>query len=191
MLCLGNVLLSYVLIYNLEVSCNFHLTFLQLNVIKMFFPLLPAIFFELPITRTPDNSNHFRFPLKVRVIGSRLYFYRHTQRKLLRRRERKLDWQDWVCWSNPSERFNISNEAGGLICWSMTTRVAYIELVIITSKISELMRLVWYRRSHDTWAHVPYAYMRSKKEGRRKKKQTIYQRDETFKKCEQIKVYGK
>ena len=28
-----------------------------------FFPLLPAIFFELPITRT----------LKVRVIGSRLY----------------------------------------------------------------------------------------------------------------------
>ena len=30
------VLLRYVLIYNLEVSFNFHLTFLQLNVIKMF-----------------------------------------------------------------------------------------------------------------------------------------------------------
>ena len=29
-------LLRYVLIYNLEVSFNFHLTFLQLNVIKMF-----------------------------------------------------------------------------------------------------------------------------------------------------------
>ena len=28
--------LSYVLIYNVEVSVNFHLTFLQLNVIKMF-----------------------------------------------------------------------------------------------------------------------------------------------------------
>ena len=28
---------------------------------------------QLPITRTPDNSNLFRFPLKVRVIGSRLY----------------------------------------------------------------------------------------------------------------------
>ena len=33
---LGYVLLRYVLIYNLEVSLNFHLTFLQLNVIKMF-----------------------------------------------------------------------------------------------------------------------------------------------------------
>ena len=35
MLYLGNVLLRYVLIYNLEVSFNFHLVFLQLNVIKM------------------------------------------------------------------------------------------------------------------------------------------------------------
>ena len=35
MLYLGNVLLRYVLI-NLEVSFNFHLTLLQLNVIKMF-----------------------------------------------------------------------------------------------------------------------------------------------------------
>ena len=33
---LGYVLLRYVLIYDLEVSFNFHLTFLQLNVIKMF-----------------------------------------------------------------------------------------------------------------------------------------------------------
>ena len=36
MLYLGHVLLCYVLIYNLEVSFNFHLTFRQLNVIKMF-----------------------------------------------------------------------------------------------------------------------------------------------------------
>ena len=37
MLYLGYVLLPYVLIfYNLEVSFNFHFTFLQLNVIKMF-----------------------------------------------------------------------------------------------------------------------------------------------------------
>ena len=33
---LGYVLIRYLLIYNLEVSFNFHLTFLQLNVIKMF-----------------------------------------------------------------------------------------------------------------------------------------------------------
>ena len=33
---LGNVLLLYVLIYNLKVSLNFHSTFLQLTVIKMF-----------------------------------------------------------------------------------------------------------------------------------------------------------
>ena len=59
MLCLGYVLLRYVLIYNLEVSFNFHLTFLQLNMIKMFtvqkklfFTLLSAISCELPITRT-------------------------------------------------------------------------------------------------------------------------------------------
>ena len=57
MLYLDYVLLRYVLIYNLEVSLNFHLTFLQLNVIKMFtvkpvFSFLPATFFELPITRT-------------------------------------------------------------------------------------------------------------------------------------------
>ena len=70
----------YILIYNLKVSSNFHLTFLQYNVIimftvqeKLFFILLLGIFFELPITRTPDNSNFFRFPLKVWVIGSRLY----------------------------------------------------------------------------------------------------------------------
>ena len=36
MLYLSYVLLHYVLIYNLEVSFNFHLTFLQLIVIKMF-----------------------------------------------------------------------------------------------------------------------------------------------------------
>ena len=36
MLYLGYVLLRQVLIYNLEVSFNFHLTFLRLNVIKMF-----------------------------------------------------------------------------------------------------------------------------------------------------------
>ena len=36
MLYFGYVLLRYVLIYNLEVSFNFHLTFLLLNVIKMF-----------------------------------------------------------------------------------------------------------------------------------------------------------
>ena len=36
MLYLGYFLLRFVLIYNLEVSFNFHLTFLQLNVIKMF-----------------------------------------------------------------------------------------------------------------------------------------------------------
>ena len=36
MLYLGYVLLRYVLIYNLQVSFNFPLTFLQVNVIKMF-----------------------------------------------------------------------------------------------------------------------------------------------------------
>ena len=83
MVYLSKGLICYVLIFNLEESFNFHLTFLQLNVIAMFticsknwvfFSLLLTIFFELPITRTPVNSNLFRFPLKVRVIGSRLYY---------------------------------------------------------------------------------------------------------------------
>ena len=57
MLYLGYVLLCYVLIYNLEVSFNFHLTFLQLNVIvhcavKTVFYLTLGYFL-----RTPGNSN--------------------------------------------------------------------------------------------------------------------------------------
>ena len=60
MLYLDYLLLRYVLIYNLEVSFNFHLTFLQLKVIKMFtvpvkthgFSLTPSYFLL-----APDNSN--------------------------------------------------------------------------------------------------------------------------------------
>ena len=71
MLYLAYVLLRYVLIYYLEVSFNFHLTFIQLKVIKMFtvqlklfFTLISAIFFQLAITRTPDNrlEPFFDFP---------------------------------------------------------------------------------------------------------------------------------
>ena len=43
--------LRYVLIYNLEVSFNFQLRFLQLNVIGYFL-------------RTPDNSNLFSISLE-------------------------------------------------------------------------------------------------------------------------------
>ena len=71
MLYLGYVLLRYVRIYYLEVSFNFHLTFLQLKLIKMFtvllklfFTLISAIFFQLTITRTPDNSNLFSISLE-------------------------------------------------------------------------------------------------------------------------------
>ena len=75
MLHLGYVLLRYVLIYNLEVAFNFHLTFLKLNVIKMFTIQLELFFFLTPdyFLRAPDNPNFSRFPLKVRVIGSLLY----------------------------------------------------------------------------------------------------------------------
>ena len=37
---------------------------------KTAFSLLLTIFFELLITRTPNNSNYFRFPLKVWITGS-------------------------------------------------------------------------------------------------------------------------
>ena len=38
------------------------------------FSLFLFISSKLPVTRTPDNLNLFLFPLKVRVIGIRLYF---------------------------------------------------------------------------------------------------------------------
>ena len=71
-----NVLLCYVLIYNLKVSFNFHLIFLQLQVWlkcslcskNCFCPYFRLFF------RVPDNSKLFRLPLKVWVIRSRLYF---------------------------------------------------------------------------------------------------------------------
>ena len=78
MLYFGYVLLRYVLIYNLEVSFNFHLTFPQLNVIvhcavKTVFYLTLGYFL-----RTPDNLNLFSISLEgssyrestVHTIGS-------------------------------------------------------------------------------------------------------------------------
>ena len=57
--------------YKLEVSFNFYLTFLQFRVTKLFtvqqklfFTLLSAIFFKLPLTRTPDNSNLFSISIE-------------------------------------------------------------------------------------------------------------------------------
>ena len=61
--------------------------------IHLLISLLPVIFFKLAITRTPDNSNFSRFPLKVRVIGSRLYFMvAHNCHCLL-----FLPWGCWFC----------------------------------------------------------------------------------------------
>ena len=85
MLYLAYLLLRYVLIYNLEVSFNFHLTFPQLNVIKMF-NVQEKLFFYLTLgyfLRAPDNSNCFRFPLNVRVIGSRLYIFSVVHQKII------------------------------------------------------------------------------------------------------------
>ena len=65
MLHLDNVLLLYLLIYNLEVSFNVHSTFLQLNVIRIFtvhcskncFFIIPGYFLRAPDnSRFPDNS---------------------------------------------------------------------------------------------------------------------------------------
>ena len=44
--------------------------FISLQIV--FYMILPSI------TRTPDNSNCFLFPLKVRVIGIRLYFHMYA-----------------------------------------------------------------------------------------------------------------
>ena len=39
------------------------------------FSFFHVICSQLPVTRTPDNSNLLQFPLRVRVIGIRLYFW--------------------------------------------------------------------------------------------------------------------
>ena len=65
------------LIYNLEVSFNFHATFVDQRDYRC--SLYSKSFFSLNcgyILRAPDNSNFFQFPLKVRVIGSRLYIFK-------------------------------------------------------------------------------------------------------------------
>ena len=63
---LGYILLRYVL----EVSFNFPLTFLQVNVIKMFVRQQCFLLTSGCFLWAPDNSNFFRFPFKVRVIVS-------------------------------------------------------------------------------------------------------------------------
>ena len=59
MLYLGYVLLRYVLVCNLEVSFDFHLTFLQLNVTTMFTVQEKTVFYLTLgyFLRAPDNSN--------------------------------------------------------------------------------------------------------------------------------------
>ena len=63
-----------------DATCNIHniqqcWELLANNVcVRLHGALLPAIVFELPINQTPYNSNFFRFTLKVRVMGSQLYF---------------------------------------------------------------------------------------------------------------------
>ena len=63
------------LIYYLEVSFNFHLTLLEVNVIKMSTVQEKLFFFSVSgyFLLALDNMN-FSFPLKVRVIQSQLYY---------------------------------------------------------------------------------------------------------------------
>ena len=71
--------LRYVLMYNLEVSflifqLSHNLSTIKWVIKNCFFPYsryFPRTSWS--VTRTPDNSNFFRFPVKVRVIESRLY----------------------------------------------------------------------------------------------------------------------
>ena len=68
MLYLGNALLRYVLIYNLEVSFNFHLTFQQLNVIEMFTICSKNCFF--PYSRLFSSSSRVLEPFSISLEGS-------------------------------------------------------------------------------------------------------------------------
>ena len=64
------------LIYYLEVSFNFHLTFLEVNVIKVSTVQEKLIIFSVSgyFLLAPDNMNLFSLLLKVRVIWSQLYY---------------------------------------------------------------------------------------------------------------------
>ena len=75
-----------------------------------FYFLLSAIFFELPITRT-----FFRFPLKVRVIGSRLYRNRSK----------------WVIFWTAEKRYGSGNDPhswiNNLSGWKRTWRLSRLD----------------------------------------------------------------
>ena len=52
-----------------------HFSFVQPCILMKLCYLIPYFLIFGYLLRTPDNSNFFRFPLKVRVIGSRLRFF--------------------------------------------------------------------------------------------------------------------
>ena len=73
---LRSVLLRYVLIYSLEAS--FHFYFSDISTVKCDQNVHRTVKTGFSLTlgysfRASDNSSFFRFPLKVRVIGKRLY----------------------------------------------------------------------------------------------------------------------
>ena len=83
--------------------------------------MLPAIFFELPITRTPDNSNFFRFPLKIRVIGSRL----NWNKRLCERRKFQTHTNNFFFFNSSTYRWTFR------LCkiWFKGQQVSFIDCV--------------------------------------------------------------
>ena len=107
---LGYVMLRYVLIYNLGVSFNFHLTFLLLNVCsKTVFTLLSTIFFVLPITRTPDNSNLFSISLEGLSYRESTVFILSKQNCLLIKEPPEHASCSWIFCIFLSSRFFLHN----------------------------------------------------------------------------------
>ena len=108
-------IMSALPVYN-YVAVNFYFSFvlnlLAYITIHLLISLLPVIYFKLSITRTPNNSNFFRFPLKVRVIESRLYDKLETAVQHLFISKHMNMWQILLkkCWTVPRENSRTETE---------------------------------------------------------------------------------
>ena len=100
--------------------------------IKMYivhrFSLFPVICSQLPVTRTPDNSNLFLFPLKVRVIGIRLQLFFLFSCRLTYGQDTAL--RSWtrhftlIVRMSP-KNLGYSRFLGGLYTWFYSNNVCY------------------------------------------------------------------
>ena len=152
MLYLGYVLLHYILIYNLEVSFNFHLTFLRLKLMWLKCSLCCKncfffVFFFSPCSRQfPSNCRElepfFDFPGRFELSGvdcTKHCTERHTSIQVLTIPHSKYKFIIWRAWSftppaEPTKMFKLHRT------WQQIT--SHQSLCSLYSRENELLALL-------------------------------------------------